>query len=118
MFTLVHAVFLFAFFGPAGMSLWQLALAGISPLISHFISYRQNFIGQEEYKKTTLSAQLFAPYARVVVMHVTILFGAFLTARYGTPVYALLILTLLKTLVDLAAHLLERLRYVPKSVTA
>jgi hypothetical protein len=48
-----------------------------------------------------------APYARVVVLHLTILFGAFLTAMIGQPIGALVILVGLKTILDLALHLRE-----------
>ena len=111
MFTLVHGVFLFVLFGPPSMPVNQLALAGVSPFISHLVSYYQNFIGKGEYQKTTLKNQLFAPYARVIAMHVTIIFGGILMQSYGTPAYALAILTVFKTAIDLVAHLGERRRY-------
>jgi hypothetical protein len=47
------------------------------------------------------------PYSRVVVLHLTIIGGAFLVASLGTPLALLVLLILLKTAVDLRAHLRE-----------
>jgi energy-converting hydrogenase Eha subunit C len=51
-----------------------------------------------------------APYTRVVILHLTIIFGAFAVALLGQPIGALVVMVLLKTGVDLAAHLGERAR--------
>jgi hypothetical protein len=48
------------------------------------------------------------PYRRVVVMHVTIIIGAFLTMALHLPEAALIFLVLLKTAVDLWGHQNER----------
>ena len=45
-----------------------------------------------------------APYARVVVLHVTIIIGAFVSMILGTPIGALIVLVLLKTGLDLSFH--------------
>jgi hypothetical protein len=42
------------------------------------------------------------------VLHIAILFGAFLTMALGSPVGILLILVLLKTVMDVKLHLRER----------
>ena len=44
--------------------------------ISHGVSYRLNYIGRGEYLRTTAAGQMFAPYGRLVVLHITIIFGA------------------------------------------
>jgi len=44
------------------------------------------------------------PYARVVVMHIAIIFGGFLTAAFGSPVGLLVMLVVMKTLIDVALH--------------
>lgn len=49
-----------------------------------------------------------APYRRVVVMHVTIIAGGFLLAAFGSTAPALALLVVLKTGIDLRAHLQER----------
>ena len=47
------------------------------------------------------------PYGRVVVLHLTILFGGFGVQALGSPLWALLLLVVLKTGIDLAAHVRE-----------
>lgn len=51
-----------------------------------------------------------APYRRVVVLHLTIIGGGFLLILLGSPVWALALLVVLKTGVDLRAHVQERER--------
>jgi hypothetical protein len=48
---------------------------------------------------------MFAPYGRVVMLHLTILFGAFIIAILGAPIGALIVLVVLKTAFDLRLHL-------------
>jgi hypothetical protein len=50
---------------------------------------------------------MFAPYGRVIVLHLTILFGAFVAALLGAPIGVLIILVVLKTAFDLRLHLRE-----------
>jgi hypothetical protein len=47
---------------------------------------------------------MMAPYARIVVMHLTIIFGGMLTMVLQAPKAAFLLLVALKTAVDLGAH--------------
>lgn len=51
------------------------------------------------------------PYNRVVVLHVTIIVGGGLLMMLGSPMPGLLLLVLLKTGVDIAAHLKERAKF-------
>jgi hypothetical protein len=53
---------------------------------------------------------MIAPYARVVILHVTIVIGAFAVAILGAPIWALVVMVVAKTMTDLAAHLAERHR--------
>jgi hypothetical protein len=48
-----------------------------------------------------------AVYGRVVVLHLTILLGAFATAILGGPIWILLILVAGKTVLDLGLHARE-----------
>lgn len=72
--------------------------------ISHGISFWFNFIARGEYRRASSAQLMGAPYARVVVLHVTIIIGAFVSAFLGSPVGALIVLVLLKTSLDLALH--------------
>jgi hypothetical protein len=75
--------------------------------ISHAVSYRLNYIGRGEYLRTSVSAQMTAPYGRLVVLHITIIVGGLAIAMTGAPSAAVLILVLLKTALDLGLHLSE-----------
>jgi len=72
--------------------------------VSHGVSFAVNFIGRREYAGETIAALMTAPYRRIVVMHLTIIFGGGLVMLLGTPLAALVLLVVLKTVVDLRAH--------------
>ncbi len=79
-----------------------LALAG-----SHLYSFFTNYLGKGEYRKTVLPKLMSQPYGRVVILHVALLFGAFLLMMIGSPILLLLILIVGKTALDLKLHLRE-----------
>jgi hypothetical protein len=126
MFTLVHGIFVFVLFGgvfshgasfPSAGSVieavgdFQLGWALLALLLSHAVSFSVNYVGKGEYKQASLQQLMGQPYSRVVLLHITILFGGFIVMALGSPVYALLLLILLKTLIDVQAHLLEHRKY-------
>ncbi len=108
MFTLVHLIFLLAMFAPdngessrSGTLLWPL----LGLVVSHGLSFFQNFIGQQEYKHISEQQLMSDPYGRIVIMHITILAGGFVIMQLGEPVYALVLLVALKIVIDVAMHL-------------
>jgi hypothetical protein len=103
-FTAVHGVFIFVMFGPADVPFSSLAIGFISLFISHGLSFLFNFIGKKEYLTASLGLQMFQPYIRVIVMHITILFGGFIAKAIGAPIGALFILIAIKTGIDLISH--------------
>ncbi|HOJ86016.1 MAG TPA: DUF6498-containing protein, partial [Elusimicrobiales bacterium] len=79
--------------------------------ISHGYSFFSNYIMGKE-KETASIEQLFAaPYPRIVVMHITILAGAFLMMALKTNVAFLIVFIIIKIGVDLKAHLKEREKF-------
>lgn len=84
-------------FGP----LWP---ALLSLFISHGISFWTNFIGNQEHVGRTTSQQMQEPYKRIMIMHVTIIFGGWFLMLLGTPLPALVLLIILKIAVDTRAH--------------
>jgi hypothetical protein len=50
------------------------------------------------------------PYKRIIVMHMTIIIGGFLTMLLRTPAAAVLLLIIFKTAADLHAHRREHAR--------
>jgi hypothetical protein len=103
------------FLGPAscpggafGEVLWgSVALAGVALFLSHGASFVFNYLGGGEFRTASPARLMTAPYGRVVILHLTIIFGAFVVAFLGSPVGALLVLVALKTAFDLGLHLRE-----------
>jgi len=123
MFTFVHGMFIVALFGgplahaPDMMSgaglLRAVRSAGIGYAVaglflSHGFSFFHNYIGSGEFRRVNLMQLMGQPYARIVVLHLTTLLGGFAATAAGAPIYALVVLVLLKTALDLRAHLAER----------
>lgn len=123
-FMLVHLMFILALtssgFGPHGdgggdadfkealstfldPALW-VAVAGL--FISHGISYHRHFVRGVE-PRPDVNELMSKPYVRIVVMHLSLLLGAFAAVMLGVNVVVLALLVVLKTGVDLAAHLRE-----------
>jgi hypothetical protein len=109
-----------------GRGLW-LAFAAL--LVSHGISFVLNVVpaAVKEWRTVAMKhgptfatiapsrepmAAMTAPYARIVVMHVTILLGALLANVFKTKLAALLLLIVLKIAVDIAAHVRRNFRPV------
>lgn len=97
-FHFIYAIFLFQFFssGPP-LDLNYLFLGGLIFFLNHFFSYLHNKIIDEK-KTQNIGQMMFAPYARIVPMHLIIVLGVFLGQS------TLLIFLLLKTAVDIVMH--------------
>ncbi len=128
LFWVVHGVFVFTFI-PAmtGLAVPGLAPDGSRPArscpasrgvdvpvfafavlglaISHGVSFWMNYLGRGEYKTLSPADVMTQPYGRLVIMHLTIVLGAFVSIFLGTPLGSLLVLVVLKTALDLAFHL-------------
>ena len=83
------------------LPLWPALLALAA---SHGISFYTNFLKHKEYVGRTAAEQMGEPYKRVMVLHVTIIFGGWVILLLGSPVPALVLLVALKAGVDFAAH--------------
>jgi len=110
-FAAAHLVFLISVFGASqpletltegGAMMWT----AISFFASHFVSLLLRLY-RREFKDSVPAVQLFAPYSRVMIMHIVVLFGAFLIEFLGSPIYAVVLLVVIKTVIDLTAHLRE-----------
>lgn len=121
-FTTVHGIFVIGLFGDkalgisgfSGMDtlLWiiqsnNLQYAALMLFFSHGFSFLWNYLGQGEYERTDLPSLMGRPYGRVVVLHITIIFGGFLLMALNSPAAGLLLFIVLKILMDLAAHFRE-----------
>jgi hypothetical protein len=131
LFTGVHGVFVFALFGQAASisgfptvenvidvivdyNLWVAVLALV---LSHGFSFIRNYVAEQEYRRVTLQQLMAQPYRRVVVLHLTILFGGFLVMALELPAIAVALLVVLKIGVDLRAHLREHRRLQPATAS-
>jgi hypothetical protein len=81
-------------------------LAGVVGLaISHGVSFWTNYLGRGEYRRLSPAEVMAQPYGRLVILHLTIILGAFVSIFLGTPIGSLLVLVVLKTALDLYFHL-------------
>ena len=86
---------------------FQMKLALLALFASHGVSFVYNYLYKGEYARTKADKLMGAPYARVVVMHVAIIVGGFLTMAAGSPAALLFVLVALKTILDVKLHLRE-----------
>ena len=113
-----HFLFVYGFFlegfatNRAGPGIREVLVGMFTPLwpamaalfASHAVSFAVNFIGHREYTTATVRGLMSAPYRRIALMHVTIIFGGWLAMLLATTAPALALLIALKIAVDLRAH--------------
>ena len=125
LFTFVHGIFIVTLFG-GGMKAGgfptmdtlinlvresHLGWAFLGLFISHAISLGHNYFTRGEFRRAHVVLLMFQPYGRIIVLHVTILLGGTLMMVLKSPVAGLALLVVLKTMLDLNAHLRERERF-------
>ena len=112
LFSFGHGMFLAQTFGAqsiieglrgGGPLLWT----AISFVISHLISMLVNYYGKGEYLSAQAKDVMKLPYSRVLVMHITIIIGGFLVQKMDEPLFAVIMLIVIKTAIDWKAHLKE-----------
>jgi hypothetical protein len=114
LFCFVHGYFLYGLFGPTGSvptglqeALVQVTSANwlitgwLALILSHLISFLLRFVLSGTYRHMDIAALMIAPYARIVILHITILIGALLLKAVGNPVVAVALLVALKTSVEM-----------------
>ena len=114
-FWFVHGIFVLtlpAFLSltsdvPMELTLGPVLFAAIGLAISHGLSFWWNFLHGGEYRRVTPAALMFAPYRRLVALHLTIIFGAIAVMFTGAPAAAVAILVGIKTAIDIGLHLGE-----------
>jgi hypothetical protein len=127
-FWFVHGIFVFTL--PLFMSLspepmegmtiepGSVLVAGIALTISHGLSFWWNYLRGGEYRRATAAGLMFAPYRRLIALHLTIIFGAMAVMFTGAPVTAVAILVGIKTVLDVGLHLAEHRSAVPAGAAA
>ena len=116
MFTFGHGMILFEIFHDAGKDInnnealllgyiftksevFLYALLGL--LVSVAIKAIRD-IREDRKEARTAQGIMFSPYGRIIILHVTIIFGGLGVQELGEPLWALGLLIVLKTLYDLA----------------
>ena len=117
-FWVVHGIFVvslpFLFSGEpgsaSGVNPGAILLAGIALAISHGVSYWWNFLRGGEYRRTSAAQLMFAPYGRLLALHMTIILGAVAIGTTGAQSAAVAVLVLIKIAIDIGLHLAEHRR--------
>ena len=71
---------------------------------SHGLSFVVNYILKGERHRIQFGTLMFSPYRRVVVMHLTVVFGGILVGYFPSYAGPLCVLVALKTGLDVFAH--------------
>ena len=93
----------------------QVRLAVLVLFISHGVSFVQNYLLKGEYRTAKPNDLMGSPYGRIVVMHVAIITGGFLTMALGSPAALLAVLIALKTVLDVNLHNREHKKAAAKA---
>jgi hypothetical protein len=115
-FTFGHAAFVFSFFGTENPSFKSLLPALLPLFISHGVSMFVHFIKNKEYLRVSFDKLFFQPYKRVVIMHLTIVLGAWIATAFHLPSLVLVVLIFLKITVDIFFHKKEHIRFSKESI--
>lgn len=124
MFAFGHGLFIMVLFGGrktlsaagplqlpelVGEALFRhgLAVGALALAVSHGISFFRNYVATRAYAVAEPRQLMMAPYKRVFVLHIVIIASGMLVQALGAPAAALALLVVLKTAIDLAAHVAE-----------
>ena len=102
----------------SGPDMTAVAWGALGLAVSRIASFLVNYVGRGEYLRVSVIEQMFAPYGRLVILHLTIILGAFVSLAIGSPVGAVVVLVLIKTIVDLGFHLREHAALAGRPATA
>lgn len=81
--------------------------------VSHGISFAVNFLWGPERDEVSVKSLMGAPYGRVVVLHVAIIFGGMAVMALDQPLFMLVVLVLLKLGMDVGLHLRQHRKNSP-----
>jgi len=95
----------------------EMIIPFIALFLSHGFSFVYNFFIKEEFKNTNSKDLMGKPYTRIVVLHIAIIAGAFPVMYFGSPVYLLVVLILIKIIIDLYLHNKEHKKLQIKQIS-
>lgn len=79
-------------------------LGVLALLLSHLVSFVENFLLQGEIFKLRVNKLMTQPYGQIVAMHAGLILGAFALQQLGSPIWLLAIIVILKLGLDLSQH--------------
>jgi hypothetical protein len=82
----------------------EMIWAVLGLLISHGVSFVENYILGKEYRTATIKELMHKPYQRIIVMHIAIIAGGIFIMKFDSPAPLLFILIILKIFFDLHLH--------------
>lgn len=78
---------------------------GICALVlSHLVSFVENFILKGEIFTKTTNILMTEPYAQIIALHVGLILGAIVLEKLGSPIWLLALIVSLKLVIDLTQH--------------
>jgi Family of unknown function (DUF6498) len=113
-FTAVHGIFVFVFFGLVGGGLGKLTVDFAGP-VAGIVAWQVIFLFIDNWQSAGFrghapDAMMFEPYPRVFALHTTVIAGGWLLTEFGSPVWALAILVGVKSLFDLGVASISSMR--------
>lgn len=119
-FMTVHLIFLVYIISLVGEKN-VFTLAGMTTILSGFIaliiSHGIRFIREEvsgEFKDKNSGYFMSKPYLRIIIMHMTIIFGTILYSILGKPFYIVLLIIVLKTIAELYSEHIKLFNSIKK----
>lgn len=115
LFCFGHGIFVMALFGGEfrGDSILDLAgtvsellttqsnlLIGLGSIVFWQIVQLVLFVARGDARRTNVLELMGAPYPRIIMLHVTLIFGGMLLMALGNPIWGVVVLALLKTAYD------------------
>jgi hypothetical protein len=91
--------------------------AFLSLCASHGVSLVYNFFIAGERKRITGQQLMAAPYSRIIVLHLTVLFGAWGVLALNSPMPLLLLLIVGKIVLDVSTHIKEHRKLAPANAS-
>ena len=82
----------------------EMIWAVIGLIISHGISFVENYILGREFLVGSLKELMHRPYQRIVIMHLAIIVGGFFVMSLNSPMPLMVALVLLKIICDIYLH--------------
>jgi hypothetical protein len=73
-------------------------------VLSHGVSFIQNYLGKGEVKRSTLDQLMQQPYKRIVLIHLVIIAGGFAVLALGSRLPMLVLLIIGKIALDIHLH--------------